>query len=71
MKPERVRRSVKFRVAGTLGPITCSAFPELRVTVDGPQTVLAGFLPDRAALYGVLAQFEALNIDLLEVHYLG
>jgi hypothetical protein len=33
-------------------------------------TVLTGPLPDRAALYGVLAQIEALGLELLEVRRL-
>jgi hypothetical protein len=31
------------------------------------ETVLTGLLEDRAALFGVLAQVEALGLDLLEV----
>jgi hypothetical protein len=29
--------------------------------------VLTGLLPDRAALYGVLAEIEALGLELLEL----
>jgi hypothetical protein len=32
--------------------------------------VLTGPLPDRAALYGVLVQIEALGLELLEVRRL-
>jgi hypothetical protein len=35
----------------------------------GAQTVLTGLL-DRSALYGVLAEIEALGLDLLEVREL-
>jgi hypothetical protein len=31
------------------------------------ETVLTGLLEDRAALFGVIAQIEALGLDLLEV----
>ena len=31
------------------------------------ETVLTGVLEDRAALYGVVAQIEALGLDLLEL----
>ena len=37
--------------------------PELK----GSETVLTGLLEDRSALFGVLAQIEALGLDLLEV----
>ncbi len=33
--------------------------------------MLTGLLPDVAALYGVLAEFEALGLDLLEVRKVG
>jgi hypothetical protein len=33
-------------------------------------TVLTGPLPDQAALYGVLAEIEALGLELLEVRRL-
>ena len=36
---------------------------------DGAHTVLTGPL-DRSALYGVLAEIEALGLDLLEVRQL-
>jgi hypothetical protein len=35
--------------------------------LQGSETVLTGVLKDRAALFGVLAQIEALGLDLLEV----
>jgi hypothetical protein len=47
-----------------------SAFPALRAQASGGDTVLAGPLPDRAALHGVLAQIEALGLELLEVRRL-
>jgi len=37
---------------------------------QGTHTVLTGLL-DRSALYGVLAEIEALGLDLLEVRQLG
>jgi hypothetical protein len=36
---------------------------------QGTDTVLTGLL-DRSALFGVLAEVEALGLDLLEVHQL-
>jgi hypothetical protein len=37
--------------------------------LQGAETVLTGLL-DRSALYGVLAEVEALGLDLLEVRQL-
>ena len=35
--------------------------------VKGSETVLTGLLADRSALFGVLAQIEALGLELLEL----
>ena len=60
----------RIRVRGRLGQTIRSAFPALRAQASGGDTVLTGQLPDRAALYGVLAQIEALGLELLEVRRL-
>jgi hypothetical protein len=57
-------------VRGHLGETIRSAFPALQAQASGGDTVLTGPLPDRAALYGVLAQIEALGLELLEVRRL-
>jgi hypothetical protein len=46
-----------------------SAFPAMVSQQHGADTVLTGLL-DRSALYGVLAEVEALGLDLLEVRQL-
>ena len=60
----------EIRVRGHLGRTMRSAFPGLRAQPRGGDTVLTGVLPDQAALYGVLAQIEALGLELLEVRRL-
>ena len=57
----------RIRVRGRLGETIRSAFPALQAQGSGGDTVLTGPLRDRAALYGVLAQIEALGLELLEV----
>ena len=59
-----------IRVRGRLGETMCCAFPALQARASGGDTVLTGPLSDRAALYGVLAEIEALGLELLEVHRL-
>jgi hypothetical protein len=54
-------------VRGRLGETMRSAFPSMRAEPRGQNTVLTGALPDQAALYGVLADIEALGLELLEV----
>jgi hypothetical protein len=44
-----------------------AAFPTLSAEAQDAETVLAGALTDQAALYGVLAQIEALGLELIEV----
>ena len=60
----------QVRVRGRLGQIVRSAFPALEARVEGGNTVLTGMLADQAALYGVLAEAEALGLELIEVRRL-
>jgi hypothetical protein len=57
----------EIRVRGHLGQTMRTAFPELRVRVEGGDTVLSGALPDQAAVYGVLAAIESLGLELVAV----
>ena len=56
----------QIRVNGRLGPTLLMAFPGLVPQLQGTETVLTGLL-DAAGLFGVLAEIEALGLDLLEV----
>ena len=58
-----------IRINGHLGDTLLFAFPAMAWQRQGPETVLTGVL-DRAGLYGVLAEIEALGLDLLEVRRL-
>jgi hypothetical protein len=58
-----------IRINGHLGAMLLSAFPAMAPEQQGPATVLTGVL-DQSALYGVLAEIEALGLELLEVHQL-
>ena len=55
-----------IRVDGHLGAMALSAFPGMTPRQKGTHTVLTGWL-DQSALYGVLAEMEALGLGLLEV----
>jgi hypothetical protein len=59
-----------IRIKGRLGATVLSAFPELAPQHHGAYTVLTGVL-DRSALFGVLAEIEALGLDLLEIRKLA
>ena len=56
-----------IRLKGRLGSTALSAFPTMVAEVEGSDTVLNGALTDPSALFGVLAQMEALGLELLEL----
>jgi hypothetical protein len=67
MRPASARYTI--RINGHLGATALSAFPGLAAHLHGAETALTGFL-DQSALYGVLAELEALGLELLEVRQL-
>jgi hypothetical protein len=56
-----------IRIKGRLGPTALSAFPTMVCETKDGMTLLTGPVVDRSALFGVLAQIEALGLELLEV----
>jgi hypothetical protein len=56
-----------IRIKGTLGETVLGAFPGLEPMFRDGDTVLVGQLADQPALHGVLAQIEALGLELVEV----
>jgi hypothetical protein len=60
----------EFRVRGKLGRSLLAEFRDLELTPvsERIETVLEGPVQDTAALHGLLRRFEALGIDLLDVH---
>lgn len=62
------RYEIRFR--GRLGETIRSAFPALQAQIQGDDTIMTGMLVDQAALYGVLAEAEALGLELIEVRHL-
>ena len=57
-------------IRGRLGQTLRCAFPALQARAHGGDTILTGVLADQAALYGVLAEIEALGLELTGVHRL-
>ena len=60
-----------IRIRGRLGATALSAFPAMESEVRGGETVLTGSLEDQSAVYGVLAQIEALGLELIELRQGG
>jgi hypothetical protein len=67
---DRQPQRYQIRVRGHLGETMRSAFPTLQARTRGDDTVLTGVLTDQAALYGVLAEAEALGLELIDVRRL-
>jgi hypothetical protein len=61
----------EIRVQGVLGKTLLTAFPALSHQAHDGVTALSGYLPDQAALHGVLHQIESLGLELLDVHRVG
>lgn len=55
----------EFRVRVHLGETLRAAFPEMVSRIDGRDTILAGTLPDQAAVYRVLGVIEELGVELI------
>ena len=64
---ESIGLRYEIRIRGELGETLLAGFPGFDAVRRGGETVLAGALSDQAALFGVLAQIEALGLELLEV----
>jgi hypothetical protein len=64
------RQRYEIRVRGQLGQTIRTAFPALEARAEGGETVLTGVLADQAALYGVLAEAQALGLELVGVRRL-
>ena len=71
--PSRDQRPQRYRICvrGHLGETIRAAFPALQAQTRSDGTVLTGLFADQAALYGVLAEIEALGLELIEVRRLA
>ena len=64
------RATHEIRVRGRLGTTMLRAFPALHAETRDGDTFLRGAVADQAALHGVLAQIEALGLELIELRRL-
>jgi hypothetical protein len=56
-----------IRIKGRLGATALSAFPAMVSELIDGETVLTGLLEDQSAVFGVIAQIEALGLELVEL----
>ena len=60
-----------FRVRGRKGDAVLTALQEgLDVDVQPTSTAMHGWLPDQAALFGMLARIRLLSLELIEIRRL-
>jgi hypothetical protein len=57
----------EIRIRGLLSETLLAAFPNMSAEMHAGVTTLSGALPDQAALHGLLAQLEALGLELLDL----
>jgi len=64
----RSRQPFRVLLAGPVDPsYRPVGLPSMVSELKGGETVLTGLREDRSALFGVLAQIEALSLELLEL----
>ncbi len=73
-KADDLKRGARyeFRIKGQLQPDWSDWLEGLTVTpLDDGDTLLSGFLPDQAALHGVLARIRDLNLVVVSLRRFG
>ena len=57
----------QVRVAGSIPAELLPELENLTVSVEPPETVLYGSLPDQSALFGVLSRIHGMGLRLIEI----
>jgi hypothetical protein len=60
----------EVRVSGVIPAELLSELPDLTVSVEPPETVLHGSLPDQSAVVGLISRIHGLGLRLIEVRRL-
>lgn len=60
----------QVRVSGIIPAELLSGLPDLTVSVEPPETVLQGSLPDQSAIVGLISRIHSLGLRLIEVRRL-
>jgi hypothetical protein len=67
---ERVADNYEIRIKGRVGDAVIQAFEGLTVTIEPVETILHGPIPDQEALHELLAELQALGLELVELRRL-
>jgi hypothetical protein len=57
----------QIRLKGALDSSWSDWFDGFTITVQGDETLLAGFVPDQSALHGILAKINDLGLPIISV----
>jgi hypothetical protein len=60
----------QVRVSGTIPAELLAELNELTVSIEPPETVLHGSLPDQSAVVGLISRMHSLGLRLIEVRRL-
>ena len=60
----------QVRVSGTIPAALLSELRDLTVSIEPPETVLLGSLPDQSAVVGLISRIHGLGLRLIEVRRL-
>jgi hypothetical protein len=61
----------EVRVAGMIPAGLLSELHDLTITVEPPETVMHGSLPDQSAVVGLISRIHGLGLRLIEVRRLA
>lgn len=61
----------EIRIRGRVSNRTLAEMQGLQQTVRPAQTILTGYVPDQAALYGILQRIHSLGLELVELRQLS
>jgi hypothetical protein len=57
----------RVRVSGTIPAELLPELDDLTISVEPPETVLYGSVPDQSALFALLSRIHGMNLRLLEI----
>jgi hypothetical protein len=60
----------QVRISGTLPDDVLAELQDLTVSVEPPETVLHGTMPDQSAVVGLISRLHGLGLRLIEVRHL-
>jgi hypothetical protein len=60
----------QVRIAGTIPAELLPELQDLRISVEPPETVLYGSLPDQSALFGLISRMHGFGLHLIEIRRL-